>query len=166
MKNITSILLFAFVFIGFSVLAQTSACGDFHRSRCVIEGSKEDDKAFTYNAQSKSGLFSQGSLSRMRCVVYRGMEYRMTVCLETDVLGDNIQFKILDAATKNELFDSAKEDNIKQFEFRCEQTKQLIIEVLVPSGEVKEEKGKPVGAACVGLLIEHKVSERTGFSQY
>jgi hypothetical protein len=41
-----------------------------------------------------------------------------------------------------------------------------VIEVNVPTGEVKEEKGKPVDAACVGMLIEHKVSERTGFSQY
>jgi hypothetical protein len=166
MRNIFSACFATLLMMSSVAVAQTSACGSFHRTRCIMEGSKEEVKDFQYNAQSRSGLFTQGSVSKMRCVVYRGMEYRMTVCLETDVLGENIQFKITDAATKKELFDSAKEENIKQFEFSCEQTKQLIIEVVVPSGEVKEEKGKPVGAACVGLLIEHKVSERQGFSQY
>ena len=166
MKNLFKIFISAFLFFSTVANAQTSACGSFHRSRCVMDGSKEDGKDFQYSAQSRSGLFTQGSVSKMRCVVYRGMEYRMTVCLEKEVLGDNIQYKIIDAVTKNELFDSAKEDNIKQFEFRCEQTKQLIIEVVIPSGEAKAEKGKPMGAACVGLLIEHKGSERTAFAQY
>lgn len=149
-----------------NLLAQASVCGQFHRSKCVMEGSKDDQREFKYNAQSKSGLFAQGSTSKLRCVVYKGMDYRLTVCAETDVLGDNIQFKIFDAKTNEELFDNTKEENVKQFEFSSSTTRQLIIEVTVPSGETKSAKGKPADAACVGLLIEHKVSDRTGFSQY
>jgi hypothetical protein len=146
--------------------AQASVCGQFHRTRCVLEGSKDDDREFTYNAQSKSGLFAMGSTSKLRCVVYKGMDYRLTVCAESDILGDNIQFKIYDAKSNEELFDNSKEEGVKQFEFSSSTTRQLVIEVTVPSGETKEVKGKPADAACVGLLIEHKVSDKTGFSSY
>jgi hypothetical protein len=151
---------------GSGAIAQTSACGQFHKTACQMEGSKADRKAFQYNSQSKSGLFSQGTTSKMRCVVYKGMDYRMTVCCETTILGEKINFKIFDGRTQELLFDNAKNEDAPQFEFSAGSTRQLIIEVTVPTGEVKEQKGKPVDAACVGMLIEHKVSERTGFSQY
>lgn len=161
------LILILSVFAGLSTaVAQTSACGSFHKTACHMEGSKADRKAFQYNSQSKSGLFAQGSTSKMRCVVYKGMDYRMTVCCETSVLGDKINFKIFDGRTQELLFDNAKNENTQQFEFQAGSTRQLVIEVTVPTGEVKEEKGKPQDAACVGMLIEHKVSEKTGFSQY
>lgn len=163
MKNIFLILG---VCLGLNTaVAQTSACGQFHKTACHMEGSKADNKAFQYNSQSKSGLFAQGTTSKMRCVVYKGMDYRMTVCCET-ILGDKINFKIFDGRTQELLFDNAKNEDAPQFEFSAGSTRQLVIEVTVPTGEVKEQKGKPQDAACVGMLIEHKVSEKTGFSQY
>ncbi|HXB40176.1 MAG TPA: hypothetical protein VNZ49_06510 [Bacteroidia bacterium] len=159
------IFLILGVCLSFSTIAQTSACGQFHKTGCHMEGTKADRKAFQYNSQSKSGLFAQGTTSKLRCVVYKGMDYRMTVCCDA-ALGDKINFKIFDGRTQELLFDNTKNDGTKQFEFQAGSTRQLVIEVTVPTGEVKEEKGKPVDAACVGLLIEHKVSERTGFSQY
>jgi hypothetical protein len=146
-------------------IAQASACGEFHKKACFMEGTKKDKRAFMYNAQSKSGLFAQGSTSKMRCIVYKGMDYRLTVCCET-IIGDKVNFKIYDARTNELLFDNTKNDDAQQFEFQASSTRQLIIEATVPAGEVKEEKGKAETAACVGLLIENKVSERTGFSQY
>jgi hypothetical protein len=165
MKKVFFVLIASFLFGAGSLLAQASVCGQFHKKACHMEGSRSDDRAFQYNAQSKSGLFAQGSTSKLRCVVYKGMDYRMTVCCET-VLGDKINFKIMDGRTNELLFDNTKADNTHQFEFSAGSTRQLVIEVTVPTGEVKEEKGKPTDAACVGMLIEHKVSDRTGFSQY
>lgn len=146
-------------------IAQPSVCSGFHKAACHMEGTKSDRKAFQYNSQSKSGLFSQGTTSKMRCVVYKGMDYRMTVCCDA-AIGDKINFKIFDGRTQELLYDNAKNEDSQQFEFQAGSTRQLIIEVTVPTGEVKEEKGKPSDAACVGLLIEHKVSDRVGFSQY
>jgi len=165
MKKVFLILTVCLSFSLTNLFAQTSVCGQFHKSACIIEGTKADRKLFQYNSQSKSGLFAQGSTSKMRCVVYKGMDYRMTVCSEI-TLGEKINFKIFDGRTNELLFDSQKNDDTHQFEFQAGSTRQLVIEVTVPTGEVKEEKGKPVDAACVGMLIEHKVSERTGFSQY
>lgn len=145
--------------------SQASVCGQFHREHCQMEGTKRDKRAFQYNAQSKSGLFAQGTISKMRCIVYKGNDYRISVCCET-VIGDKVNFKIYDARTNEELFDNTKNDNTQQFEFQAASTRSLIIEATVPAGDVKEEKGKAENAACVGLLIENKVSDRTGFSQY
>lgn len=165
MKKVLYILaVVALVVVNTQAKAQAGVCGQFHKKHCVMEGSKDDDREFMYNSQSKSGLFAQGTISKLRCVIYKGMDYRMTVCCET--AGSVVNFKILDARTKEELFDNAKNENTQQFEFQSASTRQLIIEVMIPSGEAASAKGKPVDAACVGLLIEHKVSDRTGFSTY
>jgi hypothetical protein len=165
MKKIIAALVVLIGLTASQAIAQASACGDFHRKACYMEGTKKDKREFMYNAQSKSGLFAQGSVSKMRCIVYKGMDYRMTVCCET-ILGDKVNFKIYDGRTNELLFDNTKNDDSQQFEFQASTTRQLIIEATVPAGDVKEEKGKAETAACVGLLIENKVSERTGFSQY
>jgi hypothetical protein len=146
------------------MMAQAGVCSNFHKKNCHMEGSKDDAKEFNYNSQSKSGLFAQGTISKMRCVIYKGMDYRMTVCCETS--GSMVNFKIFDARTNEELFDNAKNENTQQFEFQSASTRQLIIEVQIPAGEASSAKGKPQDAACVGLLIEHKVSDKVGFSKY
>jgi hypothetical protein len=157
--------IFVTLFILSSVMAfsQASVCGQFHRKYCVVEtkhGGKED---WMYNAQSKSGLFNQGMTSKIRCVIYKGMDYRINVCVET---GDKAVYKIFDARTNELLYDNSTAQNEPLFEFQSTASRQLIIEVSVPNGATSADKHKPMDAACVGLLIEHKVTARQGFSQY
>jgi hypothetical protein len=157
--------IFVTLFILSSVMAfsQASVCGQFHRKYCVVEtkhGGKED---WMYNAQSKSGLFNQGMTSKIRCVIYKGMDYRINVCVET---GDKAVYKIFDARTNELLYDNSTAQNEPLFEFQSTASRQLIIEVTVPNGATSADKHKPMDAACVGLLIEHKVTARQGFSQY
>ncbi len=161
MKKLATIILFLSTTVA---LAQTGVCGQFHRQYCVSKGT---DKAvmWIYNAQSKSGLFNQGQTSKIRCVIYKGMDYRINVCCETTI-GDKVNYKIFDARTNELLFDNATVQNDPLFEFQSTATRQLIIEVTVPKGATETDKHKPVDAACVGLLIEHKVTPRQGFSQY
>lgn len=166
MKNTLKTLFLLLGIFSFSeMISQASICTGFHRRYCTMEGSKKDKRAFTYNSQSKSGLFSQGTISKMRCVIYKGMDYRMTVCCET-ALGTAVLFKIFDAKTNEELYDNGKNENQQQFEFQSSSTRSLIIEVSVPTGQTSDAGGKPADAACVGLLIEHKVSDKVGLSTY
>lgn len=158
-------ILFILLIVSTSVaIAQTSVCGQFHRKYCVVEGG-EKGVTWTYNAQSKSGLFNQGMTSKIRCVIYKGMDYRINVCTETDN-GQKLNYKIFDARTNELLYDNATTQNEPLFEFQSTSTRQLIIEVTVPKGATEADKHKPMDAACVGLLIEHKVTEKQGFSQY
>ncbi len=143
--------------------AQASVCGQFHKKYCVLEGSRAGN--WQYNAQSKSGLFNQGMVSKLRCVIYKGMDYRISVCCET-VLGDKVSYKIFDSRTNELLFDNTAAEDTQVFEFQSVSTRQLIIEVMVPKGATEKDKHKSSDAACVGLLIEHKITDRQGFSAY
>lgn len=161
MKTLVSII---FILSSVVALSQAGVCGQFHRSNCLTPG---DDKEspWLYNAQSKSGLFHQGNTSKIRCVIYKGMDYRVNVCCETTI-GDKVNYKIFDARTNELLFDNSTVEDSPTFEFESTATRQLIIEVTVPKGATEVDKHKPVDAACVGLLIQHKVTSRQGFSQY
>lgn len=161
MKYIIAIIFTAL--LSNSVFSQAGVCGKFHQKYCVLEKAKNEK--WQYNAQSKSGLFNQGMTSKLRCVIYKGMDYRISVCCET-VLGDKVSYKILDARTSEMLFDNATAEDTQMFEFQSVSTRQLIIEVMVPQGATEKDKHKSTDAACVGLLIEHKVTDKAGFSQY
>ncbi|MCU0361617.1 MAG: hypothetical protein MUF75_13070 [Bacteroidia bacterium] len=159
MKYIFTLLFFTY---SMSVVPQTSVCGQFHRKYCVFEDAK-GEKDWQYNAQSKSGLFNQGMVSKLRCVIYKGMDYRISVCCETDKLGDKVNFKIYDSRTNELLFDNATAESIQNFEFQSVSTRQLVIEVMVPQGATEKDKHKATDAACVGLLIEHRITDKQGF---
>ena len=159
------ILLSLFILSSAMLFSQAGVCGQFHRKYCVVESKKGDNDAWMYNAQSRSGLFNQGSTSKIRCVIYKGMDYRINVCCET-ALGDKLVYKIFDARTNELLYDNSTAQNAPLFEFQSTATRQLFIEVSVPSGATSQDKHKPMEAACVGLLIEHKVTSRQGFSTY
>lgn len=159
------IFLSLFILSSVMLFSQASVCGQFHRKYCVVETKRGGKSEWLYNAQSKSGLFNQGSTSKIRCVIYKGMDYRINVCCETD-MGGKLNYKIFDAKTSELLYDNATAQNEPLFEFQSTASRQLIIEVTVPNGATSADKHKPMEAACVGLLIEHKVTDRQGFSQY
>jgi len=160
MKKIFLTLLIAC--LSYTVYSQAGVCGNFHKKYCILEKSAEK---WNYNAQSKSGLFAQGMVHKLRCVIYKGQDYRISVCCET-VLGDKINYKIFDGRTSELLFDNSAAENTQIFEFQSVSTRQLIIEVSVPQGATEKDKHKATDAACVGLLIENKITDKQGFSSY
>src|SRR6185369_15552772 len=113
MKNILTIILVAF--LSSAAFSQASVCGQSHKKYCILETPKGEK--WLYNAQSKSGLFNQGMVSKLRCVIYKGMDYRITVCCET-VLGDKVNYKIFDARTNELLFDNTTAEDTQVFEFQ------------------------------------------------
>jgi hypothetical protein len=155
--------LFIVVLLNSSFFAQASVCGQFHRKYCILDGGSPGK--WQYNAQSKSGLFNQGMVSKLRCVIYKGMDYRISVCCDVTI-GDKVSYKIFDSRTNELLFDNAAAEDTQIFEFQSVSTRQLVIEVVVPKGASEKDKHKSADAACVGLLIEHKISDRQGFSAY
>ncbi len=161
MKYILSLVVAAF--LSTSAFAQSGVCGQFHKKYCHFESDKDGN--WQYNAQSKSGLFNQGMVSKLRCVIYKGMDYRISVCCET-ILGEKVSYKIYDARTNELLFDNKTAEDTQQFEFQSVSTRQLVIEVMVPQGATEKDKHKSTDAACVGLLIEHKLTDKQGFSAY
>jgi len=154
------IILTFFVTACISLFSQTGVCFNYHKS-CSVKNSK-NDKNWIYDTQSRSGLFNQGMSSKIRCVIYKGMDYRINVCCDAS-LGEKLSYKIFDSKSNELLYDNQTTENAPTFEFQSSTTRQLIIELTVPQVAAQKEKHKPIDAACVGLLIEHKVTEKQGF---
>ncbi|GIV27221.1 MAG: hypothetical protein KatS3mg027_1035 [Bacteroidia bacterium] len=170
MKKLSIIIVLISISTSFAqkkreLVSQATVCGQFHKKYCKLD--KEKGEKWEYNSQSRSGLFSQGMNSKIRCVIYKGMDYRMTLCAET-ALGDKLNFKIYDAKTNELLFDNASAENTQVFEFQSATTRPIIIEVFVPEGATESDNSglKAKDAACLGLLIEHKKTDIQGFSKY
>ena len=154
------IILTLFVSVCISLFSQTGVCFNYHKS-CSVKNNR-NDKNWIYDTQSRSGLFNQGMTSKIRCVIYKGMDYRINVCCDAS-LGEKLSYKIFDSKSNELLYDNQTTENAPTFEFQSSTTRQLIIELTVPQGAAQKEKHKPIDAACVGLLIEHKVTEKQGF---
>lgn len=174
-----SLLLFSAFAFAFSAFAQ-SPCGDFHKKRCQ----RSDDDKFVYDAQSKSGLFGSGQSSDLRMVIYKGMDYRISICADA-LFGKDIKFKIKDAKTGEVMYDNTTDKMVQEVEFSSETTRTILIQVTVPevsagggkdkgkkpAKDAKGDKGKKESSeklaaadgACVGMLVEHKVTDKTGF---
>ncbi len=163
-----------------SAIAQ-SPCGDFHKRKCPRS---EDDK-FVYDAQSKSGLFGSGQTSDLRMIIYKGLDYRISICAD-DLFGKDVKFKIKDAKTGEVMYDNTTDKMVQEVEFSSENTRSILIQVTVPEVSMagKDNKGKKpkdakgdkdkkpapsseklaaADGACVGMLVEHKMSDKTGF---
>ena len=154
MKKLILILLFA----GTVISLNAQHCYDFHRSNCY----PSDNEFFEYNGQSKSALFAKGTTSTLNVVIYKGQDYRFSFCLE-DHLGDRVVYKIMDGKSKEVLYDNASDEYADTFEFSCEYTRKIIVEMTIPDDGHGGEQLKPKDMGCLGFLIEHMPTPRSGF---
>ena len=96
MRNL-SIVLAVLVAVPFTVLAQNQSECYNTVTFCPI-GKR---LGFTRNMQSFSGAFEQGDTSEVSIVVYKNMEYRISVCSPSHPeLEGQFQFKIVEYVTK------------------------------------------------------------------
>ncbi|PCJ23592.1 MAG: hypothetical protein COA97_11275 [Flavobacteriales bacterium] len=52
-----------------------------------------ENEMFKLNGQSKSALFSKGQTSELNIIVYKGQDYRVSLCMDEN-LGSQVKFKI------------------------------------------------------------------------
>ncbi|MES2654700.1 MAG: hypothetical protein V4620_03875 [Bacteroidota bacterium] len=139
--------------VSFSSTFSQLPCVTFHRTLYCY---KEFDGDWIYNSQSKSGYFKEGVVSRVRCVVYNGFDYRISVCDEGTFEKPPI-YKIFDSPT-GELIVDSETLQTKEFIFRSTDSRTLTIEVEVPKGKKGYTKRKPSGTECIGLMIFQRVT--------
>jgi hypothetical protein len=133
-------------------------CTDYHKKACKFT---KKDLEFKYNSQSRSALFRPGQTSTFTFTSFKGYDYRLTFCGE-DILtkGTPIPFKVFDARTKKVLYDSNDADSGgTEFEFTCDNTLNLKIEMMLPEADGSEK----AVYGCVGFLIESRKNLTTGF---
>jgi hypothetical protein len=88
MKYITKIFLLAAVVV-LPAMSYGQYCNHFHTKYC--EPSEND--MFKLNGQSKSALFAKGQTSELNIIVYKGQDYRISLCMDEN-LGSQIKFKV------------------------------------------------------------------------
>lgn len=88
MKFLSKIVLIVFV-ISIPASSFGQYCNHFHKKYCY----PSENDLFKLNGQSKSALFAKGQVSELNIIVYKGQDYRISLCMDEN-LGSQIQFKI------------------------------------------------------------------------
>lgn len=118
LKTITLTALLSLLFVN----VDAQYCNNFHRKFC----NASDNGFFKYNGQSKSALFAKGKTSELNIIVYKGQDYRISLCAD-EILGSRIEFKI---------YEKKKVKVVK--EVKRKETEDVVDENGDPTGEVKE----------------------------
>lgn len=73
------------------VLAQ-SPCTDYHKFNC----GRSSDKRFSLNGQSKSAAIQVGQETELNIIIYRGQDYRMSICADARILGEEMAIRLVE----------------------------------------------------------------------
>ena len=153
--------------------AQTSDCSNYHSFNCLPSG----DSRFSINGQSRSAAVKIGEETELNIIVYRGQDYRVSVCNDEKILGQ-LAIRLVekmrvakpgpDGKTAYEeeekvLWDNTSHDMASSIEFSCTATKRIAVEVNAPGAAERKGKRADSDIGCVGILIEHMPSPGIGF---
>jgi len=145
---------------------------------CTGQFSKEEKSAYwNLNNQSRSAAFEKGKVYEMSFIAYEGFEYRVSTC--TDVpsssgvhfeLARDIVVRVKDGQgntnikrQREVIFDNETEGTPYVL-FTTDKTKKFYISVDVPAtGSSGNKKLTNTDNVCVGVLIEHRKTEKLGF---
>lgn len=154
-----SILIIALIIIVSNTTFAQIDCSKYVQKKCDLYG-----EPFKYSGQSKNGVFELGQSSFFKLAVYGGFEYRIAICAERNM--KNIFFRIReDNTNKSIIYDSSSEiEDYLEKMFFVENSKFLLIEVIVPEGDVpKEEQEYEDCFGCVGVVVEYTRKRDVGF---
>lgn len=90
-SSYTTILVCGLALSATTVTAQ-KPCTDFHKFECGRSG----DKRFSVNGQSKSAAIQVGQETELNIIVYRGQDYRISICPDTRILGEQIGVRLVE----------------------------------------------------------------------
>lgn len=132
-----------------------SSCKNYHVKKCGGYG-----PPFKYSGQSKSAMFEVGETSSLKMSTFGGFEYSVSICAEKQLKG--IYFRIKES-NDNVLYDS-QSDGMLDKQFYIEDSKILLIEVIIPeSKKPKEKLDYEDLVGCVGVIIEYRKVGKKGF---
>jgi hypothetical protein len=153
--TLTLALLFGFIF-GF---AQCPPAEAFMKK-------KKTKDAYSLNSQSRSGSVASDESYEMSFIAHAGLDYRLTTVLgegSTGTLNYEIYELVVEKKTEGEkeTFKRTKKvlassGSAEALEFTSDKSRKIFINVSITGGDKKK-------LACVGVLIETKRSEKTGF---
>jgi hypothetical protein len=154
-----------------------SPCAEYHKFSC----DHSSDKRFSPNGQSKSAAVQVGQETELNIIIYRGQDYRISICHDEKVLGEKLALRLVEKVrtpkadagsdgkqvyeeTEKVLWDNTEHEMAQEVEFSSTSTKRIAVEVVAPGGaEEVKSKGRSYDIGCVGILIEHMPTPGLGF---
>ena len=133
MKNINNILLIISI-IAMPIVASAQYCNHFHTKYCP----PSESGMYSLNGQSKSALFSKGQTSELNVIVYKGQDYRISLCFD-ETLGSQITFKVYE--TKKVKVEKVIETKTMEDEYEKDENGELVVDEwgsYVPTGNQVE----------------------------
>ncbi|MNJ86120.1 hypothetical protein D3C87_36070 [compost metagenome] len=155
---LTLTLLFGFVFAPIAI-----GIGQCPPAEAFLKKKKKD--AYSLNSQSRSGSVAADESYEMSFIAHEGLDYRLTTVLDEGSAG-TLNYEIYELVVEKkkdgekETFKRTKKvlatSGSEALEFTSDKSRKIFINVSISGGDKKK-------LACVGVLIETKRSERTGF---
>jgi len=159
-KNNILFVFTVFAFLSFFVPQkhiQAQYCDRFHEtSACRLA----NDGSFNPYGQSKSAMVEIKKTFEYKLVLYGEKDFKIGICTE-DGFGP-VHFKIINARTKELLYDNMTDDYIESVGFTNDFTQSVIIEITVLAEGVEPEDAYDT-RACVGVNILWRKAPKIGF---
>lgn len=92
MKKLVNKILLGIAIVGMPSIASAQYCNYFHNSFCE----PAENEMYKPNGQSKSALFAKGQSSELSVIIYKGQDYRISLCMDEN-LGSEIEFKVYES---------------------------------------------------------------------
>lgn len=148
MKLFNKIFAAGIIVLLFSSINASAQCKKFTKKHCL-----PNLEAYLHNGQLTSAYMMPGDSADVMMTFNAGKEYRLLICSQ-DMIG-KVQFKVLDKKRKV-LYISDKEEANPFWDFKMENTQQLIIQIYVPVKEKSNQKTTMMPEGCVALLVGFK----------
>lgn len=154
-----------------------SPCNEYHKFNC----SRSGDGRFSTNGQTKSAAVQVGQETELNIIIYRGQDYRISLCHDEKVLGKDLAMRLVEKVRipkadpgpdgkqvyeeiEKVLWDNTEHEMAQEVEFSSTSTKRIAVELVAPGGsEDVKSKGRSYDIGCVGILIEHMPTPGLGF---
>ncbi|HBI80925.1 MAG TPA: hypothetical protein DDY04_03020 [Bacteroidales bacterium] len=117
-------------------------CKNFAKTICRLELSP-----YIHDGNYNAAILTEGEEAELFKTFYAGQEYRISVC-GSEML-TKIEFLIMDVDRKV-LYTNAKDNYATSWDFKVENTQQLIILVKIP---VVSSKNEELKSGCVAIMF-------------
>jgi hypothetical protein len=142
MRHILAISLLSVFFTIIASFDSMAQCKVFVKSACIPLLTP-----YIHDGSYQAALMSEGEEAEVYKTVFSGQQYRLYVCV--DQIMPNVEFIVSDIH-RNILFDSRKNGNTRQWDFRADASQQIKVTVRIPDKKGSVED-RSVG--CVGVFF-------------
>ena len=134
-----SLLVAVLGLLPLAMVAQ-SPCAEYHKFNC----DRSSDKRFSTNGQSKSAAVQVGQETELNIIIYRGQDYRISLCHDEKVLGEKLAMRLVEKVrvakpdpgpdgkqvfeeSEKVLWDNTEHEMSQEVEFSSTSTKRIAV---------------------------------------